>query len=207
VHPFATERARTRLQAAADAVERESSIELVIAVRQQSTELLHADLIGGAVAAFAMLSFTLFAPPEFSLLVIALSTVAMFVAGTMGTRALPGVRRLIASTTGLREGVLRGARACFVELGVHGTRGRTGVLVYVSLAEARVAVVADIGVHAAMSQAFELLARHVEAVADENGLDEIAIETLAAAIEGFGAGARHNLPRAPDDVDELGEWQ
>jgi putative membrane protein len=207
VHPFATEHARARLQAAADAVERESSIELVVAVRPQSIDLLAADLIGGALAAFVVLAFTLFAPPEFSLLGIALSTFAMFVVGTFGTRALPGVRRLLTPGKRMRDGVLQGARATFVELGVHGTRGRTGVLVYVSLAEARIAVVADLGVPKAMPQAFELLARHVEAAADEDGLDESAVEQLAAAIEAFGTGARHSLPRADDDIDELGEWR
>lgn len=75
-----------------------------------------------------------------------------------------------------------------------------------SLAEARVAVVGDIGVHAKLTQAFALLSSHVEA-AGEEGLDEAAVERLAAAIEAFGAGARHTLPRESDDVDELGEWQ
>jgi hypothetical protein len=57
-----------------------------------------------------------------------------------------------------------------------------------------------------MPQAYDLLARHVEACAHE-GLDDAAVERLAAAIEAFGAGARHNLPRAADDIDELEEWQ
>ena len=206
MHPFATERARARLQAAADAVERESSIEVVVAVRPQSMSLVHADLIGGAAAAFAVLLFTLFAPPEFSLVAIALSTAVMFVGGLLGMRSLPAMRRMVVGERTLRDAVTMAARACFVELGVHRTTGRTGVLVYVSLAEARVAVVADLGVPHAMPQAYELLARHVEAIADE-GLVEADVERLAAAIETFGAGARHNLPRAADDVDELEEWQ
>ena len=57
----------------------------------------------------------------------------------------------------------------------------------------------------AMPQPFALLASHVEATG-EHGLDDAAVDRLASAIETFGAGARHNLPRAHDDVDELGEW-
>lgn len=206
MHPFATERARARLQAAADAVERESSIEVVVAVRPQSMSLVHTDLIGGAVAAFAVLLFTLFVPIDFSTTAIAIATAASFAGGVLGTRALPMLRRIIAGEPALRDGVTQAARACFVELGVHRTAGRTGLLVYVSLAEARVAVVADLGLPRAMPQAYDLLARHVEACAD-GGLDETDVERLAAAIEGFGAGARHNMPRAADDVDELEEWQ
>src|SRR5438045_3928208 len=47
---------------------------------------------------------------------------------------------------GLRERVLAAARAAFVELGVHRTRARTGVLVYVSVRERRVELVCDVAV-------------------------------------------------------------
>lgn len=207
MHPFATEAARARLQAAADRVERESSVEVVIAVRPSSVDLRGIDLTAGAACAFAVLLFTLFAPPTFSLLAIAIATMVSFAAGTAGMAASPGLRRNFASATRLRDGVRQAARACFVELGVHGTRERTGVLVYVSLAEERVALVADLGVHRAMGQGLAILTEPIEAVGRSDGFDAAAVEQLAAAIEGLGAGVRHNLPRAADDLDELGEWQ
>ncbi len=207
MHPFATPAAQARLQAAADRVEAESSVEVVIAVRPASVDLRSVDLLGGAGCAFAVLLFTLFAPPTFSLLAIAIATVVSFAAGTAGMTAAPGLRRSFASSARLRDGVRQAARACFVELGVHGTRGRTGVLVYVSLAEERVALVADLGVHGAMAQGLAILAEPIESVGRTDGFDAAAVEQLAAAIEGFGAGVRHNLPRADDDRDELGEWR
>lgn len=207
MHPFATEAARARLQAAADRVERESSVEVVIAVRPSSVDLRGIDLTAGAACAFVVLLFTLFAPPTFSLLAIAIATVVSFAAGAAAMAASPGLRRSFASATRLRDGVRRAARACFVELGVHGTRERTGVLVYVSLAEERVAVVADLGVHRAMSQGLAILTEPIEAIGRTDGFDAAAVEQVAAAIEGFGAGVRHNLPRSADDPDELGEWQ
>lgn len=117
MHPFSTERARTRLQAAADAVERESSIELVVAVRPQSIDMLAADLMAGALSSFAVLAFTLFAPPEFSLVAIALATMASFAIGALALRSAPGLRRLAIPEPKLRDGVRQAARACFVELG------------------------------------------------------------------------------------------
>ncbi len=207
MHPFATEAARARLQAAADRVERESSVEVVITVRPASVDLRSIELLGGAACALAVLLFTLFAPPTFSLIAIAIATVVAFGAGAAAMAAAPGLRRNFASQARLRDGVRQAARACFVELGVHGTRDRTGILVYISLAEERVALVADLGVHAAMAQGLAILAEPIEAVGRTDGFDAAAVEQLAAAIEGLGAGVRHNLRRAEDDLDELGEWQ
>ena len=67
-------------------------------------------------------------------------------------------------------------------------------------------MVADIGVPAAMPRRARPLVAHIEAVPAEGGLDVAAIDRLAAAIEAFGAAARHELPRADDDIDELEEW-
>ena len=93
------------------------------------------------------------------------------------------------------------ATAAFVEQEVFRTRARTGILLFLSLLERRVVVLADAGINARVSQA-EWDAIAAEIVAGmrrgEPG------PALASAIRRCGELlAAHGFARAPDDRDEL----
>jgi putative membrane protein len=59
---------------------------------------------------------------------------------------LPYVRRLLTPDRDLEANVHRAAEAAFLELGVHRTDDRSGILLYVSLTEHRAVVLADEGI-------------------------------------------------------------
>lgn len=180
-------------------------MEVVIAVRPAASDGRGAELLGGAIASFAMLLFTLFAPPEFSLAVIAILDLIAFGVGIYTVRAFPGVRRLLEGDRKADAAVLAAARAAFVELGVHRTRERSGLLVFVALAEARIRVVVDTGVEQAGEGVLAGLVRRIEAVGHDDGLDAQAVERLVELLGELGDALSSRLPRRADDRNELGE--
>jgi len=124
---------------------------------------------------------------------------AIFVAGywLAGRRVLLGPLVPARRATGFVD---RAAKLAFVEHGLVETRDRTGILIYVSLLEHRVEVLADRGID-----------RHVE----DGTWDEVvrlildgvrkrrAEEGLCKAIERCGTILAAQFPPRPDDDDEL----
>jgi putative membrane protein len=204
MHPMFDDAARRELQAAARAAEAASAIEVVVTVRPRASSPLAADLVGGALLGYALLVFLLFAPPEFSLWVFAVAVPLGFAIGALGVHASPWAQRLLTRDRTLDAAVRTAAHAAFVELGIGGTRGRTGVLVFVAIAEARICVVTDTGIRAAVpALAWARAVRTVEAVPEHNGFGVAGITTLADAIVLLGRTAALHLPRVHEDVDEL----
>jgi putative membrane protein len=92
------------------------------------------------------------------------------------------------------------ARRAFWSRGLSRTRARTGVLLYLSLAERHAEIVADLGVLGRIPQeAWDgILADLVPAL----GRGEVEAG-LTAAVERVGARLADHLPAGPDDPDEL----
>jgi putative membrane protein len=190
----------TALLDAVRVVEAASSAEVVIAVRRRSAAWLHAPVITGAVAAFAALAFMLFAPTTFSLPSILIDP---FVIGALVGAATSQVHPLIRALTPRtrrRRAVHAAALVAFHDRGVHLTRARTGVLVYVSLLEQMAEVIADAGITAAVDS--DALARATAAIdAAVAGGGDATARAIAALAPLLGAA----LPRAADDVNELAD--
>lgn len=197
---YLTNASKAALTAAVEAVERQSSAELVIAVRAHSGSLLVADLLGGALGALATLAFLLFSPFVFSLPAILFDTFLFGVLSALACRYFPGLRYLLLPASVARDNVRLSARAEFFEAGIAETRGRTGILVYVSQTERLAEVLADSGVRAAVdAAAWAGFVRELQRVVHEQR-DGVK---LAAAITEVGPLLAGCLPRAHDDVNEL----
>jgi len=198
VFPAAEDKAAL-LQAVKD-VESASSAEVVITVRPQSGSYLHADLVLGVAFALATLWFLLFSPWEFrpeEILVGPLAVGAL--AGLLAAR-VPALRRLLTRKAARRERVLTAARASFVAKRVSHTSGRTGLLVYVSLLERAVEVVADRGVlERVPEEAWKAATGAVDSCL-ARGLDGGA---LADSIRALATVLAPVLPHTDDDVNEL----
>jgi putative membrane protein len=181
-------------------VEKGSSAEVVVVVRARSGEYTQADLLVGAASGLFTLWFQLFSPWEFSLLSILLAPVAVGGAlGWLASRA-PGVRRRLTREVVRREAVRTAARAAFLDSGVDRTRGRTGILVYVSLLERDAEVVADRGVESATPR--PQWDDKVTALRDAVRKGEPG-RVVAEHVRGLGPMLAAVLPRAEDDADEL----
>jgi putative membrane protein len=197
---FLDDAGKAALLDAVRAVEAGSAAEVVVAVRDKSGVYLHADLAAGILAAYVVLWIQLFSPWEFTVVSIQVApAVAGIVIGAC-TSVLPGLRRRLTSAAVRRRFVETAARATFQEKGVGLTRGRTGVLVYVSVLERMAAVVGDHTVRAAVPAAE--WDRAVTAVDTALAAGGNAV-VVAEAVRGLAEPLARALPRADDDVNEL----
>jgi len=114
---------------------------------------------------------------------------------------LPAPRRRLCGDDELELRVDAGARQAFLQHEVFRTRERTGLLLYVSLFERRVRILADEGVYGAVPQAvWEQVAREAAAAMPRAA----AAAALLAAVERAGElVAEHGPRRRSDDRNEL----
>ncbi|MES1211470.1 MAG: hypothetical protein ABUL63_03950 [Acidobacteriota bacterium] len=198
--PFLTDQAKRALTDAVRDVEVVTSAELVVAVRARSGSYLHADLTAGILAGVAVLAVLLFSHWEFGLVWFVLDPLlAGLLVGGLSSR-LPGVRRALTGPADRRKQVETAARALFVEKRIHGTSGRTGMLLYVSVLEREASVVADVGLETlAAGEAWKEIVGGIERAVRE-GEDGLQV---AQRMRGLAAVLGPALPCAHDDVDEL----
>jgi putative membrane protein len=198
--PFLTDEAKKALTEAVREVEASTSAELVVAVRARSGSYLHADLIAGIAVGLAALAFLLFSEREFGLLAFVVDTVVAGLLGGLIASRFPGLRRLLTRPAVRRRLAETAARSLFLEKRVHGTAGRTGFLLYVSVLEREAVVVTDLGLQALT--ATESWQRAIGAVETgvREGEDGVRIAERVRALAPICGPA---LPRAHDDVDEL----
>jgi putative membrane protein len=92
------------------------------------------------------------------------------------------------------------ARAQFFAHNLHATESRTGVLIFVSLAEHHAEIVADTLIHSRVKQ--ELWQETVDRLTAEIGAGRLGAG-LVQAIEACGAALAEHFPRRADDRNEL----
>ena len=114
--------------------------------------------------------------------------------------SIPAVRRALIPAALKRVRVRQAALGYFMAKDLHRTRDRTGVLIFAALAEHRVEVIADEGIHAAAPATV-----WDEVVADlVAGLKRGAIaDGFVAAIARTGAVLAAHVPPRPGDTNEL----
>jgi putative membrane protein len=198
--PFLTDESKAALSAAVREVESTCSAELVVAVRPRSGSYLHADLIAGAVAALITLAVLLYSRWEFGLLWFLIDPVlAGFLVGLLASR-VPALRRALTSRPARRLRAETAARSLFVERRVHGTSGRTGILLYVSVLEREAVFVVDLGVESlAATDAWHKAVGEIEQ-AVRNGADGVEVARRLRDLEKLLSPV---LERHESDVDEL----
>lgn len=198
--PFLTDESKAALSEAVRAVESCSSAELVVAVRPRAGSYLHADLIWGILAGLAALAVLLYSRWEFGLVWFLVDPlIAGALAGLAASRS-DAMRRAFTRPPTRRARVEAAARATFVERRIHGTTGRTGVLLYVSVLEREAAFVVDLGVEAlAATDAWKKAVSEIEE-AVRHGEDGTAV---AARLRDLSPLLGPALERSADDVDEL----
>jgi putative membrane protein len=125
---------------------------ILVVVRTCSGNYRDVDYLAGAVLAWLGLLFILFTPPRFATWLIPIELPLLFAAGAWLCAVTP-LRRWLTPARRRSRQVRVAAEAVLVEHGVFHTPGRLGVLLYWSLLERRVEVVADVGVRVAVPPA------------------------------------------------------
>jgi putative membrane protein len=198
--PFLNDRSKAALAEAVRAVESCSSAELVVAVRPRSGSYLSADLVWGILTGLATLAVLLYSRWVFELVWFLIDPVLAGGLAALAASRSDLLQRALTGREARRRRVEAAARALFVERRIHGTSGRTGILLYVSVLEREAAVVVDVGVEAlADTDAWRKTVGEI-AAAVRGGADGTA---LAERIRGLAALLGPALVRSAADVDEL----
>jgi|ERR1051326_160147 putative membrane protein len=127
-------------------IEKQTDAELVIVVRGRSGIYRQADYLCGAVVAFVTLIFVLFSPFEFHVYLVPLDVVLLFAAGAFVSSRSDTIRRLLTTRKFRAQAARNGAAAMFYEAGIANTHAENGLLIYLSLLEKRLEVIADRGI-------------------------------------------------------------
>lgn len=180
-------------------IEKNSDAEIVIVVRGRSGTYRHADYLCGAMVALVGLVFVLFSPFEFHTYWVPIDVLILFVAGAYVSSRSDVLRRLLTGKSFRAKAARTGAAAMFYEAGIANTSAENGLLIYLSLLERRLEVIADRGILKAVpalkwnNSVFELkrIGRNPEP------------ENLVKAIGDLGSLLAEHLPATGENPNEL----
>jgi putative membrane protein len=187
------------VEAAVGRLETQTAAEIVVAVLPQSLDYWQprvlTSLAWALAAGFAFLHFEPWRHPAWSL------AVELLVGGaTYALLGLPSLKRLLVRGDTATRAVRARAYQLFAERGLHGTRGRTALLIFVSELEHRVVLLGDHSIHAELGQSgwdeqVALLIRYIREQKLRDG--------LLAVLEQLAPHLARVAPRAKNDVNEL----
>lgn len=180
-------------------IENKTDAEVVIVVRGRSGSYRHADYLCGAITAFLGLLFVLFSPFNFHIYWVPFDVVALFLLGMFFSSRTHVVRRLLTTKTSRAGAVRTGAAAMFYEAGIANTQAENGLLIYLSLLERRLEIIADRGILKAVpalewnTAVFEL-----KQIAHDSDPDR-----LIESVRNLGAVLAEHLPPTGENPNEL----
>ncbi len=142
-----------RVTSAVAAIEQASDAEVVVVVAPRSGSYADVDLLAAIFLGLLSLGVILYGPWSFRPEPILADVLIFGLLGWAASRRFPALRRLLTRERRRQAQVEMAARLAFMDYGVHATRGRTGVLIYLSQLERSGRVLADQGVHGKVPRA------------------------------------------------------
>jgi putative membrane protein len=197
---FFTPEEKERIKTTTHSVESRTDGEIAVMVVDSSDRYLEAEILGGFIFGSLLslvVSVLFFRDSLF--VYIPLSFLLFFPFRWIGA-AIPRLKLAFIGPRRREETVHHRAIQAFYEKGLYKTRFHTGVLIFLSLLEHKVWVLADEGIYEKMKQ--ETLNRFAREVS--LGIKEgRACESLCQAIEGIGQLLAQHFPITPGYIDEL----
>lgn len=187
---------RARVEDAVRAAERGTAGEIVVVLDRQASTYPAVPPAYGLLATllvpWPLVWFTALSASQILAVQLAAAFVVLAAAASLGLAVVPhAVRRTEGRRAAARE---------FVGRGLADTRGRTGVLLYVALAERYAEVIGDVAISAEVAE--EEWRGVIEALVAE--LSERRLEAaLVAAVGRIGAILARHVPPGSEDSDEL----
>jgi len=195
---FLSDAGERALEQAIASLEAVSSVEVVIALRRRARYALTQHATVGVITAIAVLAFTLYSPVVFALWHILTLPIFAGLLGAILVEALPPLYRFLAPPWLRNDHVREAAYAAFIERGVHATRDRTGMLIYIAERERMVEIVGDLAIVDKLGiETLAAWAGELEAMLPKGA------EAFAKQLGTFASVLSEMLPRRTDDVDEL----
>src|SRR5437879_6224800 len=193
--------ASENIAAAVRDIEKATDAEVVIVVHGRSGSYRHADYLFGALLAFAGLLFVLFSPFDFHTYWVPFDVALLFAVGAFVSSRSDTLRRFLTTDNLRTKAVRAGAAAMFYEAGIANTHAENGLLIYLSLLERIMEVIADRGVLKAVPplkwnhSVFEL----------QEVAQKCEPEDLINALRNLGAVLAEHLPATGENPNELAD--
>lgn len=200
MHKF-TDAERSEITAAIQAAEKRTSGEFVAVVARVS-DTYHGVALLWAAAVALMLPAPLLLFSHLRYLDIYQLQVAAFILLVLACEFVPGLHMALVPKRLAHARARRLAHAQFYEQGVHLTRDHSGVLLFVSMAERYVEIVADKGIHEKIGEARwqEIVDGFTAKVASGD-----VTSGFTSAIAACGTAMAEHYPARADDTDELSD--
>src|SRR5436853_7602105 len=182
-------------------IEKQTDAEVVIVVRGRSGSYRHADYLFGLIIAFLGLLFVLFSPFDFHTYWVPIDVALLFVVGAFVCSRTDSLRRLLTGKKFREKSARTGAAAMFYEAGIANTHAENGLLIYLSLLERKMEVIADRGILKAVPplkwnhSVFEL----------KEVAQKCEPEELICALRNLGAVLAEHLPATGENPNELAD--
>lgn len=196
-----TEAETKRIADCVAAVERASATEIVPLVVEASDDYPAAGWRAGASAAFLAALLLAYFFPHLDPLWFLAGALGAFLVG-LALAQWPPCLRFALRDYKVDEEVHQRAVQAFHELGVHRTRERTGILIFVSLLEHRAEIICDVGIAAKVPR--EAWKEIVDTLARDVKRGELSAG-LCRAVESAGKLTSRHFPGASGDANELSD--
>ncbi len=202
IQKFLTDEERRRIEERVAEAEGSTSGEIVVMAVGESSNYPSAIMAAsGAISLVLALVSVLVYGSENMWLFLTLFAL-FFIASNEVVKRLPMLKRPFVSRADIAEEVEEAAIHSFYHRKVHETRDRTGILIYISLYEHSVRVLADTGIDAVVGK--ETWQGVVDTIT--KGIrDGRQGEAIASAVEQCGKLLSQHFPRKPDDTNELAD--
>ncbi|HNH84466.1 MAG TPA: hypothetical protein PL157_18975 [Acidobacteriota bacterium] len=176
-----------------------TSAELVVVIQPQSGQYRDVAYLIGSGLAWLALAFMMYSDWVFEVVYLPFELIGMAVIGGYLSTLTP-LRRWLTSSDRRSRQVQAAARAAFVEFEILHTRSRTGVLIYWSVVEQQVEIIADLGVMAAIPREAwkQALAEFQMNKPTRQRMSDFPEDLLT-----FGQFLSRYLPATADNPDEL----
>jgi len=144
------EKFRTKLYENIQNIENNSLVEVVAIIKERSGKYTDVSFLVGLIVLFVAYTFFMFAPIDFNVYMIYFMTVLSFFVGYLAMEFIQPLSNMFVKSDRKDRNVEIYSRAVFQKGGVRFTDQKIGVLIFVSLFEKQVKIVADRGAETAV---------------------------------------------------------
>lgn len=185
-------------------LEQASQIEVVLLIRQRSANYDDVPLGLGANLSLLTFSYLLLVDTSFDSYLVYFMTLSSFGLGLMLGLVVPFMQRLLVSKKRKQRNVEIMARALFQKGGLHHTSTKVGTLIYVSLLEKMVYIVADRGAQMAIPETeWQKMTMDLATLFNAKNPPEallIELEKCKAVFNRYIPALANNVNELPDDL-------
>ena len=191
---------RVALRDAVRGIESESGVEVVATILPRTGRYWDILLLSGLVPAAIMLTVLMFIETEFWYVLIYLETLGAFLFGMGLVWLFPPLLRFFVGKKRLRARVELEARALFQKAGIHETKERIGILIFMAWYERQAVVIADRGAEELVPPD-EL--ETIEGRFSDALMDRDVAQAILDSLSSLQPMMKDYIPRDVHDVNEL----